>query len=51
MGKEWENRQIEKLKVKQEKKIAQLQQKAEKDLPSPKVKKNEENQSQIPENQ
>ena len=50
MGKEWENRQLEKLKVKQEKKIAQLQQKVEKELPSPELKKNEESQSQTPEN-
>ena len=49
MGKEWENRQLEKLKLKQEKKIAQLQQKIEKELPVPEVKKNEENQPQIPE--
>ncbi|MFT4698993.1 MAG: heme/copper-type cytochrome/quinol oxidase subunit 4 [Flavobacteriaceae bacterium] len=50
MGKEWENRQLEKLKIKQEKKIAQLQQKIEKKLPIPEVKKNEENQTQTPEN-
>ncbi|MBV1923344.1 MAG: 2TM domain-containing protein [Flavobacteriaceae bacterium] len=51
MGKEWENRQLEKLKAKQEKKIAQLQQKIEKELPTPEVKKNDENQSLTTENQ
>ena len=51
MGKEWENRQLEKLKSKQEKKIAQLRQKIEKELPTPEVKKNEENQPPTLENQ
>jgi len=50
MGKEWENRQLEKLKSKQEKKIAQLQQKIEKELPTLEVKKNEENQPPTLEN-
>ena len=51
MGKEWENRQLEKLKIKQEIKIAKLQQKIEKELPTPEVKKNEENQPPTLENQ
>ena len=50
MGKEWENRQLEKLKIKQELRISQLQQEIEKKPPIPEVKKNKENQTQIPEN-
>ena len=35
MGKEWETAQLEKLRVKQEKRIAKLQQKVEKEMPLP----------------
>ncbi len=41
MGKEWENLQLEKLKAKQEKRILELQQKIEKEMPLPEVKKND----------
>ncbi len=44
MGKEWENKQLEKLKAKQEKRIVELQQKVEKQMPLPEVKKNETQQ-------
>ncbi len=49
MGKEWENKQLEKLKAKQEKRILELQQKVEKQMPLPEIKKNEP-QQQPPEN-
>ena len=39
MGKEWEDRQLEKLKVKQEKRILELKQKVEKENPLPEIKK------------
>jgi len=35
MGKEWESAQLDKLRAKQEKRIAQLEQKVEKELPLP----------------
>lgn len=35
MGREWEDRQLEKLKIKQAEKIAELQKKVDKDLPLP----------------
>lgn len=54
MGKEWENLQIEKLKNKQEKRIQELQQKVDAEMPLPKtnieIKKNEENQTPLSEN-
>ena len=48
MGKEWENQQLEKLKIKQEQHIKELQQQIDAELPLPEIKtaikKNEENQ-------
>ena len=48
MGKEWENQQLEKLKIKQEQRIQELQQQIDAELPLPEIKtaikKNEENQ-------
>jgi amino acid permease len=41
MGKEWEDRQLEKLKLKQENRILKLQQKVEKEMPLPESKKKE----------
>ena len=41
MGKEWEDRQLEKLKGKQEKRILELKQKVEKEIPLPELKKKE----------
>ena len=39
MGKEWEDRQLEKLKAKQENRILKLQQKVEREMPLPETKK------------
>ena len=36
MGKEWENQQLEKLKVRQAEKIAELQKRVDNELPLPK---------------
>ena len=44
MGKEWEDRQLEKLKAKQEKRILKLQQKVEKEMPLHESKKKESDQ-------
>jgi amino acid permease len=44
MGKEWEDRQLEMLKAKQEKRILKLQQKVEKEMPLPESKKKESDQ-------
>ena len=41
MGKEWEDRQLERLKVKQEKRILELQQRVEKEVPLHEIKKKE----------
>lgn len=43
MGKEWEDRQLEKLKSKQERRILKLQQKVEKEIPLPEPKKKDSN--------
>lgn len=42
MGKDWEKKQLEKLKAKQEQRILALQEKVEKEMPLPEVKKNQD---------
>ncbi len=51
MGKEWEDKQLEKLKLKQEKRISKLQNKVENEMPVPEIKKKEEDNFILPEDQ
>jgi hypothetical protein len=44
MGKDWEKKQLQKLKAKQEQRILALQEKVEKEMPLPEVKKNQDPQ-------
>ncbi|MEM7086277.1 MAG: 2TM domain-containing protein [Bacteroidota bacterium] len=49
MGKEWEHRQMEKLKARQEKRIAELEQQVIKETPSTTVKKDQADTNDSPE--
>jgi amino acid permease len=49
MGKEWEHSQLEKLKLKQEKRILELQEQLDKEMPLPEEKKSEFHSPKPPE--
>jgi hypothetical protein len=51
MGKEWEDRQLEKLKARQEKRILELQKRVEQEIPTSEIKKKEIDPPTLPEDQ